>query len=153
MTSDVTVQTTNFHQNITRTTMLPDSADSYILLIEDDPILGKVLSQAFAKRGIKLKVVVEGQTAVRMLDQESRPSLVILDIVLPIYNGFEILNLIRSTPGWKDIPVIVMSSKSEEADIATAFDRGANDYLQKPVSIKELFDRICCYSEKVLEVS
>ena len=107
------------------------------------------MCHALEKRGINLKIVADGLTAVNLLNLESKPSLVLLDIVLPIYNGYEILNQIRSTPGWKEIPVIVMSAKSSEDDIATAFDRGANDYLLKPVNFKELFDRIVCYSGTV----
>ena len=71
-----------------------DLEEPYVLMVEDDPVLGKVLSHALEKRGINLRVVADGQTAVRLLDAESKPSLIILDIILPIYNGYEILNLI-----------------------------------------------------------
>ena len=149
MPLNLTVQSTNYIPNAGISNMVLDSEEPYILMIEDDPVLGKVLSQALEKRGLNLKVVADGQTAVNLLDVETKPSLILLDLVLPIFNGFEILNQIRSTPGWKNIPVIVMSSKTGEEDISTAFDRGANDYLPKPVNFKKLFDRIVCYSETV----
>lgn len=149
MIVDLSIAPTNYITSVNPINVVFDLEEPYILMVEDDPVLGKVLSQALEKRGINLKVVADGQTAVRLLDSETKPCLVLLDIVLPIYNGYEILNLIRSTPGWKEIPVIVMSSKSKEEDIATAFDRGASDFLPKPVNFKELFDRICFYSEKI----
>jgi DNA-binding response OmpR family regulator len=149
MTVDFSIAPTNYIPNVNPTSVVFELEEPYILMVEDDPVLGKVLSQALEKRGLNLKVVADGQTAVRLLESEVKPCLVLLDLVLPIYNGYEILNLIRSTPGWKEIPVIVMSSKSKEEDIATAFDRGANDYLMKPVNFKELFNRICSYSEKL----
>lgn len=150
MSLELSIATTkNYIPNINPASMLFETEEPYVLLVEDDPVLGKVLSHALEKRGINLKIVADGLTAVNLLNLESKPSLVLLDLVLPIYNGFEILNQIRSTPGWKNIPVIVMSAKTGEEDIATAFDRGANDYLPKPVNFKELFERICCYSEQV----
>lgn len=147
MSTNLSFPTNNYIPNAAPMTY--DFEEPYVLMVEDDPVLGKVLSHALEKRGINLKVIADGQTAVRLLDTDNKPSLIILDIILPIYNGYEILNLIRSTPGWKRVPVIVMSSKSNEEDISTAFDRGANDYLQKPVDFKKLFERIVCYSESI----
>ncbi len=123
--------------------------EPYVLLIDDDPVLGKVMFHALKQQGIKLKVIADGQTAVKMLNSSSKPSLIILDLILPIYSGYEVLNQIRSTPGWKNLPVIVSSSNYRQEDIDKAFDRGATDYLMKPINFSALCDRIICYTGSV----
>lgn len=112
-----------------------------ILLIEDEediPVLIKLQAEIL---GYKLHVEVDGINGYLAIERE-RPDLVLLDIMLPGENGFDVCRRIKNHPHLKSIPVIILSAKTEEIDIILGLELGADDYLTKPFSPKELFSRI-----------
>lgn len=112
-----------------------------ILLIEDEEDIASLIKLQAEVSGYKLHVEVDGINGYRAVERE-KPDLVILDIMLPGQNGLDVCRKIKSNPELRDIPVIILTAKSEELDIVLGLELGADDYVAKPFSPKVLFSRI-----------
>lgn len=112
-----------------------------ILLIEDEEDIAALIKLQAEAEGYKLHVEVDGINGMRAVEKE-RPDLVILDIMLPGQNGFDVCRKIKSHPELKSIPVIILTAKSEEIDVVLGLELGADDYVMKPFSPKVLFSRV-----------
>lgn len=112
-----------------------------ILLIEDEEDIAALIKLQAEMSGYKLHVEVDGLNGYRAVERE-KPDLVILDIMLPGQNGFDVCRKIKSNPELKNIPVIILSAKGEELDVILGLELGADDYVAKPFSPKILFSRI-----------
>jgi two-component system alkaline phosphatase synthesis response regulator PhoP len=112
-----------------------------ILLIEDEEDIAALIKLQGELFGYKIHVEVDGINGFRAIERE-KPDLVILDIMLPGQNGFDICRKIKSNSELKNIPVLMLSAKSEEIDIVLGLELGADDYVSKPFSPKILFSRI-----------
>ncbi len=112
-----------------------------ILLIEDEEDIAALIKLQAELLGYKLHVEVDGLNGYRAIERE-KPDLVILDIMLPGQNGFDICRKIKSNPDLKNIPVVILSAKGEELDVILGLELGADDYVAKPFSPKILFSRI-----------
>ncbi len=109
-----------------------------IVLIEDDPSIGKLVKYALEMNGYSVCVFTSWEeSGGKFLDCE----LFILDIMLPGLSGLEILSLLKKSNDYKSIPVMFLTAKSTELDIATGLDSGADDYLAKPFGVIELISR------------
>lgn len=113
-----------------------------VVIIEDDPVVSRLLSMSFSKRGFDVTIVKDGRDAMQKIANGAPPILVVLDIILPFFDGFEILNQIRSNPTWQNVPIVMLTSKTQEHTIVRAFERGADDYITKPFQIEELMARV-----------
>ncbi len=109
-----------------------------ILIIEDDPAMLRGLKDNFEFEGYRVATAADGE---RGLEAALRlaPDLIVLDIMLPKVNGYEICRLIRRRK--LDMPIIMLTAKGQEADIVLGLNLGADDYVTKPFSIKELLAR------------
>lgn len=112
-----------------------------ILLIEDEEDIAALLKLQAEVLGYKMHVEVDGINGYRAIERE-KPDLVILDIMLPGQNGYDVCRKIKSNPELKNIPVIILTAKGEEMDIVLGLELGADDYVAKPFSPKILFSRI-----------
>ena len=112
-----------------------------IYIVEDDETLREIVLYALSTAGLEPQGFETGAEFFAALEK-SVPSLVLLDIMLPRDDGLSILKRIRSTPGFKDLPVIMLTAKSAEYDKIKGFDLGADDYVTKPFSVMELISRI-----------
>jgi len=112
-----------------------------ILLIEDEEDIAALIKLQAEMSGYKLHVEVDGLNGYRAVERE-KPDLVILDIMLPGQNGFDVCRKMKSHPELKNIPVIILSAKGEELDVILGLELGADDYVAKPFSPKILFSRI-----------
>jgi two-component system alkaline phosphatase synthesis response regulator PhoP len=112
-----------------------------ILLIEDEADIAALIKLQGDMLGYKLHVEVDGVNGYRAVERE-KPDLVILDIMLPGQNGFDVCRKIKNHPELKNIPVIIVSAKGEEIDMVLGLELGADDYVAKPFSPKVLFSRI-----------
>ncbi|HEG44222.1 MAG TPA: response regulator transcription factor [Phycisphaerales bacterium] len=109
-----------------------------VLIIEDDPTMLRGLKDNFAYAGFNVLTAADGEAGLTAALDES-PDLIILDIMLPEINGYEICRIVRDKG--IDIPIIMLTAKGEEADIVLGLNLGADDYVTKPFSIKELLAR------------
>jgi CheY-like chemotaxis protein len=110
-----------------------------ILLIEDDPLGARLAELVLRSEGYEVINAHNGLEALKIA-QSTPPDLILLDLMLPGLDGFEVLNRLRADPKTADTPVVVVSSKSQPADKQMAAKVGANDYLTKPYHKNELLD-------------
>jgi two-component system, OmpR family, alkaline phosphatase synthesis response regulator PhoP len=112
-----------------------------IVLIEDESDIAAIIKLQAEISGYRLVVEVDGLNGLRAVERE-KPDLVILDIMLPGQSGLDVCRKIKLNPELKNIPVIMLSAKSEELDIILGLELGADDYVSKPFSPKVLFSRV-----------
>ena len=113
--------------------------EPYVLLVEDDPVIGTFVHDALRNRGHRVHAVTDGEAALERLASGPEPDLVILDLGLPRVDGFEVLRVLRLT---STTPVLVLSARGAEDDKVRALDLGADDYLAKPFGLRELLARV-----------
>lgn len=112
-----------------------------VLLVEDSIPTRKMITKLLVKQGFKVEVASDGIQALEILPTVS-PSLVVLDIVMPKMNGYELCRKIKTHPKTKNIPVIICSSKGEDFDRYWGMKQGADAYIAKPFQEKELIATI-----------
>jgi twitching motility two-component system response regulator PilH len=112
-----------------------------ILIVDDSPTERYYLSDILSKNGYNVSVAESGEEALAKIKEE-KPQLILMDVVMPGANGFQVTRSIARDPELKDVPVIICSSKSQETDRIWALRQGARDYLVKPVDPGQLLDRI-----------
>jgi len=113
----------------------------YVLIVEDEASLITLLHYNLEKEGFEVGEAVDGEEALFMI-RERRPDLVVLDWMLPSLSGIEVCRRIRRAPEFKNLPVIMLTARGEEADRIRGLDSGADDYVVKPFSPSELIARI-----------
>lgn len=114
---------------------------SLIMVIEDEEAISLLLTYNLEKEGYKVATVSNGMNAVSEVER-LLPSVIILDWMLPEISGVEICKLIRSKPDIKNIPIIMLTAKSQEEDKIKGLSAGADDYVTKPFSVPELMARV-----------
>nr|MBF0221922.1 response regulator transcription factor [Desulfobulbaceae bacterium] len=112
-----------------------------ILSVEDEEDIQQLVSYNLMKAGYQVICAESGEEALEKLGTE-KPDLIILDLMLPGMNGLEVCKHIKKTDSLKNIPVVMLTAKSEEVDIITGLEIGADDYITKPFSPKILIARI-----------
>lgn len=121
---------------------MPMADTKRILLVEDEPLLGNLLTQRLEKEGFEMVLAHDGEEALAKL-RESRPDLVLLDIILPKISGFELLETLQADPQFEKAPVIIISNLGQESDVARGTALGAIQYFVKAkVSIEELVEHV-----------
>jgi len=108
------------------------------LVVEDDDQIAYLLQFILRKEGYAVTVARDGLEAQKVINERDAPAFVTLDFMLPHANGLELLALIRAKPGWEHVPVLMLTARSQEKDIAHARASGATDYLVKPFKPEEL---------------
>jgi len=106
------------------------STEKKVLVVEDDHFLAKIYKIKLAKENIDAIISLDGEEALEIIKKE-KPALILLDMVLPGMNGFEILEKVRQEPALKKIPVIILSNLGQDADIARGKELGVIDYFVK----------------------
>ena len=118
-----------------------------IVVIEDEPDIVEVISYNLKREGYNVLAVDRGDESINLIRNQS-PSLIILDLMLPGMDGLSVCRQLKSDPIVKDIPVIIVSAKGEESDIVIGLEMGADDYLTKPFSPRELLARVKAVSRR-----
>lgn len=122
--------------------MSVNEQNTSVMIVEDDQTIARLLSHTLSHRGFSVKVASNGRDAVEAIETVEPPNLILLDLILPFADGFELLKKIRSTPNWEKIPIIMLTSKTQENSVVRAFDSGVDDYITKPFQIEELMVRV-----------
>ena len=112
-----------------------------VYIIEDDEDINELLVYNLSKENFEVKSFLNSIDALRSLEHE-KPDLIILDIMLPDIDGIEVCKRLRSSEDFKDVPIIMLTAKSTEIDKVVGLELGADDYITKPFSFKELVARI-----------
>lgn len=101
-----------------------------VLIVEDDEFLRSLTAKRLEKESLGVMIAVDGENAMNVLS-ENRPDIILLDLLLPGLNGFEVLEKVRQDDNLKDVPIIVFSNLGQKEDLEKAKSLGANDYLIK----------------------
>ena len=112
-----------------------------ILIVDDERDLVSVLDFNFRQAGFETRLATSGQEAEQQLRRQV-PDLVLLDLMLPDISGTEICRLVKSEPRTRHVPVVMLTAKSDELDKVVGFELGADDYVTKPFSVRELVLRV-----------
>ena len=110
----------------------------HVLIVDDEPMIRDVVAAYLRRDGVGTTVLPDGERVLATVD-ELRPDLIVLDVMLPGANGFELLARIRRT---SDVPVIMLTARTSEADRVAGLELGADDYVVKPFSARELAARV-----------
>lgn len=113
-----------------------------ILVVEDDGAAFRLMRFSLEREGFEVRHAADGNEALEEFDRPQRPELVILDVMLPYHNGYELLANLRGRPEWANVPVIMLSSSGREGDVVKGLSAGANDFLAKPFRPAEVVARI-----------
>jgi twitching motility two-component system response regulator PilH len=112
-----------------------------ILLVDDSKTELHHLSELLTKRGYSVRTAANGEEAMRRLSDE-KPDLILMDVVMPGQNGFQLTRTITRDPRYADVPVIMCTSKNQETDRVWGMRQGAKDYVVKPVQADDLIAKI-----------
>ncbi len=116
-----------------------------ILLVDDSPTELRLMMSALEGKGFNLITAMNGEEALEKI-LEAKPDLVLLDIILPKKNGFQVIRQLRTAPETKDLKVILVSSKTMSSDRFWGLNQGADDYITKPFRPEELAAAVAKYS-------
>jgi two-component system response regulator RegX3 len=116
-----------------------------ILVVEDEPSLAESIRYNLEREGFEVLVAADGRTALERFRSDT-PSLVILDLMLPEVSGLDVCRAIRAE---SDIPIVIVTAKDAEADKVTGLELGADDYMTKPFSVRELVSRVRAHLRRV----
>ncbi len=112
-----------------------------VLVVEDEASLATMLRYNLEKQGFRVEEAVDGQEAMARIS-ESPPDIVLLDWMLPVMSGIEVCRQIRRRPATRDLPVIMVTARTEDQDAVRGLNTGADDYITKPFSMDALLARM-----------
>jgi len=122
--------------------MSPVAAPSRILVVEDETDIAQLIKHTLERGGdARVDIVTSGDAALKAVNEE-QPDLVILDLNLPVLDGTEVCRLLRARPATSGLPIIMLTARTGEADRVSGLDLGADDYVTKPFSLRELAARV-----------
>jgi DNA-binding response OmpR family regulator len=118
------------------------AATSRILVVEDETDIAQLIKLTLERGGdARVDIVASGDAALKAVNEE-QPDLVILDLNLPVLDGTEVCRLLRARPATSGLPIIMLTARTGEADRVSGLDLGADDYVTKPFSLRELAARV-----------
>jgi two-component system phosphate regulon response regulator PhoB len=123
-----------------------------ILVVEDEAALLALLRYNLERQGFNVEEATDGQEALLRI-AEAKPDLVLLDWMLPAMSGIEVCRQIRRRPATRDLPVIMVTARTEDQDAVRALDTGADDYIAKPFAVEALLARIRALLRRASNVS
>ncbi|UCH95790.1 MAG: response regulator [Candidatus Aminicenantes bacterium] len=123
-----------------------EHSKAFILIVDDVPQNLQVLVNILREKDYKISVATSGRKALEIIDR-FLPDLILLDIMMPQPDGFQVCKKLKASPQTKDIPIIFLTAKIETGDIVKGFDLGAVDYVTKPFNKDELLARINTHLE------
>jgi DNA-binding response OmpR family regulator len=114
-----------------------------ILIIEDDPDIAELLRYSLESHNLKTRVALTGEEGLlASLDKQNPPSLILLDLLLPGITGIELCRRLRNEPLTRATPVVIVTAKVSDKDMATSLALGVEDYIVKPFSVRDVIARI-----------
>lgn len=120
---------------------LSDRVTGLVLVGDDDPVTRRIVSHRLNRSGYTIREAADGAEVVELARTE-KPVAIILDLMMPVSDGFTTLKKLKNEPETKEIPIIILSGKDNDDDVVRCLDAGASDYLPKPFSPDELVARL-----------
>ncbi len=112
-----------------------------VLVIDDDPMACDIIEGFLYQDGYEMAFAHSGREALEIIDAV-QPDIVLLDVLMPEMDGFEVCRRLKANEKWRDIPVIIVTGLHEKTDVVRGFEVGANDFIHKPFNDVELRSRV-----------
>jgi CheY-like chemotaxis protein len=125
---------------------------SRILVADDEPHIRKLVTFTLKTKGYEVLEAADGGEALEAA-RTGAPDLILLDVMMPVMTGYDVLDRLKADPATADIPVIILSAKSQAAEVQEGLARGALEYISKPFTPKELAQRVADMLESIQEGS
>ena len=119
-----------------------------ILVVDDEPTIVRLMEFILARQGHEMIVAVNGEEALHKI-RTQQPDLVLLDIMMPRIDGYEVAQQVRADPATASLPIIMLSAKAQEEDIRKGVDVGVDEYITKPFSPEHLVHVVADYLQRV----
>ena len=119
-----------------------------ILVVDDEPTIVRLMEFILARQGHEMLVAVNGEEALEKIRAHS-PDLVLLDIMMPRIDGYEVARLVRADPATASLPIIMLSAKAQEEDIRRGVEVGVDEYITKPFSPEHLVHVVAGYLSRL----
>jgi CheY-like chemotaxis protein len=113
-----------------------------VLVADDEPHIGRIVKTKLEQGPFTVTLVYDGGAALTALEQESDVAVIILDIMMPVASGLDVLRAVRADPRWRSIPCIVLTAAGQQEQQEQALALGASEFMTKPFSPKRLFARV-----------
>lgn len=113
-----------------------------VLMVEDEPNLICLIRFYLEREGYQILAAADGREARDLIDRSGPADLAILDLMLPSMDGLQLARHIRNKPEWRRTPILVLTARSDERDVAHAYHSGAHDFMTKPFHPRDLMDRV-----------
>src|SRR5207247_4323482 len=120
---------------------IPPMPQRTVLVVDDDPVILKLLEVNFDIEGFSVITAGDGDEGLRAI-REQHPDAVVLDIMMPKLNGFEVLEAPRADAATKNVPIVLLSAKAQASEVQRGLDLGADDYVTKPFDPIDLVERV-----------
>jgi two-component system, OmpR family, alkaline phosphatase synthesis response regulator PhoP len=118
------------------------AARTYVLVVDDEQDIAGLIKHTLEKSGeIEVELVATGDAALKAVNERT-PDLIVLDLNLPVLSGLEVCRILRARPATARVPIIMLTARTSESDRVTGLDVGADDYMTKPFSLRELAARV-----------
>ena len=117
-----------------------------VLVVDDEPNIVMSLEFLMEQAGFEVRVAADGEAALKAMEDKV-PDLVLLDVMMPKRDGYDLCQMIRAKPEWKDVRIIMLTAKGREVEREKGMALGADDYVTKPFSTRELVERVRSFLE------
>ncbi len=117
-----------------------------VLVVDDEPNIVMSLEFLMEQAGFEVRIAADGEAALKAM-QDKVPDLVLLDVMMPKRDGYDLCQMIRAKPEWKDVRIIMLTAKGREVEREKGMALGADDYVTKPFSTRELVERVKTFLE------
>ncbi len=114
---------------------------SKVLVVDDDPLVTGLVKINLELEGFEVEEAWGGEEALQLIEERA-PDLVLLDVMMPELDGWDVLGMLRSDPATRDLPVVLLTAKVQERDVAKGWQMGADGYITKPFNPLEMVDRL-----------
>ncbi len=115
-----------------------------VLIVDDEPNIVLSLEFLMKKAGLEVRIARDGESALQAM-QENKPDIVLLDVMLPKRDGYDVCQTIRANPLWEDVRILMLTAKGRNIEREKGIALGADDYITKPFSTREVVDRVLHY--------
>lgn len=112
-----------------------------VLIVDDEPHIVQALEFLLQREGLEVRVARDGGEAMRLIEAD-RPDLVLLDVMLPVLNGYDVCQKVREQPGLRHVKIIMLSAKGYDAEVKKGIALGADLYVTKPFSTRDLVAKV-----------
>jgi DNA-binding response OmpR family regulator len=119
-------------------------SDGSVLVVDDEPNIAMCLEYLMKRAGFDVRVAADGEAALRAI-RERAPDVVLLDVMMPGRDGYDVCQTVRAAPDWKDVRIIMLSAKGRAIEREKGLALGADDYITKPFSTDEVIARVRQY--------